>query len=80
MNIIGSSGVCSPILSEVSTRLPEPPDVVFSGHIEVQKASNGYIVRTATRHGDHSTVYVAKTAQEVNEIITSVVATYRLER
>ena len=52
---------------------------IFSAHIQVEKAENGYIVRVARQEGSYPIVHVAKDVAEVNEIITTTMVTFRLE-
>lgn len=53
---------------------------IFSGNIEVQQVSNGYIVNIATREGYEYETYIAHTIVEVNEIIASAMVAFQLEK
>jgi hypothetical protein len=53
--------------------------LVFRGNIEVHKVENGYTVAIAAQEGYVPKTYVASTAKEVNEIITTAVVAFRLE-
>lgn len=53
---------------------------IFSGNIEVQQVSNGYVVNIATREGYEYTTYIAHTIVEVNEIIASAMVAFQLEQ
>lgn len=53
--------------------------IVFRGHIEVERASNGFVVRIGTRQGDVPSTYVAKDVSEVNGIITAEMVKFKLE-
>jgi hypothetical protein len=52
---------------------------VFSGHIEVLQAANGYIVNIGRSEGYGHEVHVAMTVTEVNEIIAAQIVAFRLE-
>lgn len=52
---------------------------VFSGHIEVLQAANGYIVTIGRSEGYIHEVYVATSATEANEIIAAQIVAFRLE-
>lgn len=53
---------------------------IFSGNIEVQQVSNGYVVNIATREGYEYETYIAHTIVEVNEIIASAMVAFQLEK
>lgn len=52
---------------------------LFSGRIEVQQVSNGYIVNIATREGYEFDTHIAATIKEVNEIISTAIVAFQLE-
>lgn len=53
---------------------------VFRGHVEVIRADNGYIVQVGTKEGYEPRVFIAKDANEVNNIITAEIVKFRLEQ
>lgn len=53
---------------------------IFSGNIEVQQVSNGYVVNIATREGYEYETYIAHTIVEVNEIIAAAMVAFQLEK
>jgi hypothetical protein len=52
---------------------------LFSGRIEVQQVSNGYIVNIATREGYEFDTHIAATVKEVNDIISTAIVAFQLE-
>lgn len=56
------------------------PSMVFRGFIEVAKATNGYIVSISRGVGNVGDVSVAKTVEEVNQIIAAAMVSFRLEQ
>lgn len=52
---------------------------IFSGNIEVQQVSNGYVVNIGTRDGYEYTTHIAQTITEVNEIIAAAMVAFQLE-
>jgi hypothetical protein len=52
---------------------------VFSGHIEVLQAANGYIVNIGRNEGYWHDVHIAQTIAEVNEILGAQIVAFRLE-
>lgn len=53
---------------------------IFSGNIEVQQVSNGYVVNIATREGYEYETHIAQTITEVNEIIAAAMVAFQLEK
>jgi len=53
---------------------------IFSGNIEVQQVSNGYVVNIGTKEGYEYTTYIAQTITEVNEIIAAAMVAFQLEK
>ena len=53
---------------------------IFSGNIEVQQVSNGYVVNIATREGYEYETHIAHTITEVNEIIAAAMVAFQLEK
>jgi hypothetical protein len=53
---------------------------IFSGNIEVQQVSNGYVVNIATKEGYEYTTHIAHTITEVNEIIAAAMVAFQLEK
>ena len=53
---------------------------IFSGNIEVQQVSNGYVVNIGTREGYEYTTHIAYTITEVNEIIAAAMVAFQLEQ
>lgn len=53
---------------------------VFRGHVEVIRADNGYIVQVGTKEGYEPRVFIAKDAEDVNNIITAEIVKFRLEQ
>lgn len=53
---------------------------IFSGNIEVQQVSNGYVVNIGTKDGYEYTTYIAQTITEVNEIIAAAMVAFQLEK
>jgi hypothetical protein len=66
-----------------SIHYPEKPrtknKTLFSGRIDVQQVSNGYIVNIATREGYEFDTHIAATIKEVNEIISTAIVAFQLE-
>jgi hypothetical protein len=52
---------------------------LFSGRIEVQQVSNGYIVNIATREGYEFDTHIAATVKDVNDIISTAIVAFQLE-
>jgi hypothetical protein len=52
---------------------------LFSGRIEVQQVSNGYIVNIATREGYEFDTHIASNIKEVNDIIATAIVAFQLE-
>lgn len=52
---------------------------LFSGRIEVQQVTNGYIVNIATREGYEFDTHIAATVKEVNDIISTAIVAFQLE-
>ncbi len=52
---------------------------LFSGRIEVQQVSNGYIVNIATREGYEFDTHIAATIKDVNDIIATAIVAFQLE-
>lgn len=55
-------------------------ETIFDGRIQVRKAANGYVLCVLTSHSGSTDTYVAKDLQELNELITSVMVKFRLDR
>ena len=53
---------------------------IFSGNIEVQQVSNGYVVNIGTKDGYEYTTHIAQTITEVNEIIAAAMVAFQLEQ
>ena len=53
---------------------------IFSGNIEVQQVSNGYVVNIGTKEGYEYTTHIAQTITEVNEIIAAAMVAFQLEK
>lgn len=53
---------------------------IFSGNIEVQQVSNGYVINIATREGYEYETHIAHTIVEVNEIIAAAMVAFQLEK
>lgn len=53
---------------------------IFSGNIEVQHVSNGYVVNIGIKDGYEYTTYIAQTITEVNEIIAAAMVAFQLEQ
>ena len=53
---------------------------IFSGNIEVQQVSNGYVVNIGTKEGYEYTTHIAQTITEVNEIIAAAMVAFQLEQ
>jgi hypothetical protein len=53
---------------------------IFSGNIEVQQVSNGYVVNIATKEGYEYETHIAQTITEVNEIIAAAMVAFQLEK
>ena len=53
---------------------------IFSGVIEVQQVSNGYVVNIGTKEGYEYTTHIAQTITEVNEIIAAAMVAFQLEK
>jgi hypothetical protein len=84
MNAIGSSitsGVISHqgMLGQVQARRTMSKKI-FSGNIEVQQVSNGYVVNIGTKEGYEYTTHIAQTITEVNEIIAAAMVAFQLEK
>ena len=66
-----------------SIHYPERPRMknktLFSGRVEVQQVTNGYIVNIATREGYEFDTYIAATVKDVNDIISTAIVAFRLE-
>jgi hypothetical protein len=66
-----------------SVHYPERPRMknktLFSGRVEVQQVTNGYIVNIATREGYEFDTYIAATVKDVNDIISTAIVAFRLE-
>lgn len=56
------------------------PSTVFRGHVEVIRADNGYIVQVGTKDGYEPRTFIAKDAEDVNNIITAEIVKFRLEQ
>jgi hypothetical protein len=52
---------------------------LFSGRIEVQQVSNGYVVNIATREGYEFDTHIAATVKDVNDIISTAIVAFQLE-
>ena len=52
---------------------------LFSGRIEVQQVTNGYIVNIATREGYEFDTHIAATVKDVNDIISTAIVAFQLE-
>jgi hypothetical protein len=52
---------------------------LFSGRIEVQQVTNGYIVNIATREGYEFDTHIASTIKDVNDIIATAIVAFQLE-
>lgn len=52
---------------------------IFSGRVEVQQVTNGYIVHIATREGYEFDSYIAATVKEVNDLISTAIVAFQLE-
>lgn len=55
------------------------PSVLFSTHMEVSRAENGYLVRFARHQGDIAKTYIATSIEEVRTIIAAEMAVVQLE-
>lgn len=53
---------------------------IFSGNIEVQQVSNGFVVNIGTKEGYEYTTHIAQTITEVNEIIAAAMVAFQLEQ
>lgn len=53
---------------------------VFRGYVEVEKATNGYIVRMAIKEGALATTSIANSVEEVNQIIAAAMVSFKLEK
>ena len=53
--------------------------IIFSGRVEVQQVTNGYIVHIATREGYEFDSYIAATVKEVNDLISTAIVAFQLE-
>lgn len=58
---------------------PYRPSVLFSSHMEVSRAENGYLVRFARHQGDIAKTYIATSIEEVRTIIAAEMAVVQLE-
>jgi hypothetical protein len=52
---------------------------LFSGRIEVQQVTNGYIVNIATREGYEFDTHIAQNIKDVNDIIATAIVAFQLE-
>ena len=75
---ISASAYQNSILHKEQTMRRSVSKKIFSGNIEVQQVSNGYVINIATREGYEYETHIAQTITEVNEIITSHTLRLRL--
>lgn len=52
---------------------------VFSGRVEVQQVTNGYVVHIASREGYEFDSHIAATIKDVNELIATAIVAFQLE-
>lgn len=52
---------------------------IFSGRVEVQQVTNGYVVHIASREGYEFDSHIAATIKDVNELIATAIVAFQLE-
>lgn len=52
---------------------------IFSGRVEVQQVTNGYIVHIASREGYEFDSHIAATIKDVNDLIATAIVAFQLE-
>lgn len=52
---------------------------IFSGRVEVQQLSNGYVVHIASREGYEFDSHIAATIKDVNDLIATAIVAFQLE-
>lgn len=53
--------------------------IVFSGRVEVQQVTNGYVVHIASREGYEYDSHIAATIKDVNDLIATAIVAFQLE-
>lgn len=83
MGSISNAGSQQAAIQGSSIHYPERPRMknktLFSGRVEVQQVTNGYIVNIATREGYEFDTHIAATVKDVNDIISTAIVAFRLE-
>lgn len=77
---ISASAYQNSILHKEQTMRRSVSKKIFSGNIEVQQVSNGYVINIATREGYEYETHIAQTITEVNEIIAAAMVAFQLEK
>lgn len=67
------------LATEMKREAAYRPSVLFSSHMEVSRAENGYLVRFARHQGDIAKTYIATSIEEVRTIIAAEMAVVQLE-
>ena len=66
-----------------SIHYPDKPRMknktIFSGRVEVQQVTNGYVVHIASREGYEFDSHIAATIKDVNELIATAIVAFQLE-
>lgn len=52
---------------------------IFSGRVEVQQVTNGYVVHIASREGYEFDSHIAATIKDVNDLIATAIVAFQLE-
>lgn len=82
-SVLTTSSAQQAAIQGSSIHYPERPRMknktIFSGRIEVQQVTNGYVVHIASREGYEFDSHIAATIKDVNELIATAIVAFQLE-
>lgn len=82
-NVLSGNGAQQAAQAAVMRDYMEKPRMknktIFSGRVEVQQVTNGYIVHIASREGYEFDSHIAATIKDVNELIATAIVAFQLE-